>query len=90
MSARKMKEYFSSIVFSDFKFQEISREYVKKEILNFNAEKSSANGSIPVTISKQCVDVYLPFITKAINHVITNNRSDVWLLKKPKSISTNR
>ena len=90
MSARKMKEYFSSIVFSDFKFQEISREYVKKEILNFNAEKSSANGSIPVTILKQCVDVYLPFITKAINHVITNNRSDVWLLKKPKSISTNR
>ena len=85
-----MKEYFSSIVFSDFKFQEISREYVKKEILNFNAEKSSANGSIPVTILKQCVDVYLPFITKAINHVITNNRSDVWLLKKPKSISTNR
>ena len=85
-----MKESFSSIVFSDFKFQEISREYVKKEILNFNAEKSSANGSIPVTILKQCVDVYLPFITKAINHVITNNRSDVWLLKKPKSISTNR
>ena len=85
-----MKESFSSIVFSDFKFQEISREYVKKEILNFNVEKSSANGSIPVTILKQCVDLYLPFITKAINHVITNNRSDVWLLKKPKSISTNR
>ena len=29
--------------------------------------------SIPTTILKQCVDVYLLFLTKAINHAITEN-----------------
>ena len=38
-----------------------------------NVRKSSTNGSIPATILKQCVDVYLPFLTKAINHAITEN-----------------
>ena len=38
-----------------------------------NVKKSSTNGSIPATILKQYVDVYLPFLTKALNHAITEN-----------------
>ena len=36
-------------------------------------QKSSTNGSTPATILKQCVHVYLPFLTNAINHTITEN-----------------
>ena len=53
-------------------FQEVSREDVKK-IINLNVKKSSTMGSIPATILKQCLDVYLPFLIKAINHAITEN-----------------
>ena len=42
-------------------------------MINLNVKKSSTNGSIPATILKQCVDVYLLFLTKAINHAITEN-----------------
>ena len=45
----------------------VAREDVKKEIIKLNVKKSSTNGSIPATILMQCVDVYLPFLTKAIN-----------------------
>ena len=38
-----------------------------------NVNKYSTNVSIPTTILKQCVDVYLLFLTKAINHAITEN-----------------
>ena len=38
-----------------------------------NVKKYSTNGSISATILKQCVDVNLPFLTKAINHAITEN-----------------
>ena len=53
--------------------QEVSREEFKKEIINLNVKKSSTNGTIPATILTQCMDVYLPFLTKAINHAITKN-----------------
>ena len=53
-------------------FQEVSREDVKK-IINLNVKKSSTRGSIPATVLKQCLDVYLPFLIKAINHAITEN-----------------
>ena len=72
-SIKKIKESFSNIVSGDFNFQKVSREDVKKEIINLNVKKSSTNGSIPATILKQCVDEYLPFLTKAINHAITEN-----------------
>ena len=36
-------------------------------------KKSSIKGSTPATILKQCVDVYLLFLTKAINHAISKN-----------------
>ena len=42
-------------------------------MIDLNVKKSSTNGSIPATILKQCVDVYLLFLTKAINHAITEN-----------------
>ena len=61
ISIKKIKESFPNIVSGDFNFQVISREDVKKEIINLNVKKSSRNGSIPATILKQCVDVYLPF-----------------------------
>ena len=35
--------------------------------------KSSTKESIPAAILKQCVDVYLPFLTEAINHATTEN-----------------
>ena len=38
-----------------------------------NVKKSSANGFILATILKQCVDVYLPFLTKSINYAITED-----------------
>ena len=61
------------MVSGNFNFQEVSRENVKKEMINFNAKKFSANGSIPAKILKQCVHVYLSFLTKAINRAITEN-----------------
>ena len=73
VSIKKMKESFPNIVSSDFDFQEVAREDVKKEIINLNVKKSSSIGSIPATILKQCVDIYLPFLTKAINHAITKD-----------------
>ena len=38
-----------------------------------NVKKSSTKRSIPATTLKRCVDVYLPFLTKSINHAITEN-----------------
>ena len=73
VSIKKMKESFPNIVSSDFDFQEVAREDVKKEIINLNVKKSSSIGSIPATNLKQCVDIYLPFLTKAINHAITKD-----------------
>ena len=42
-------------------------------MINLNVKKCSTNGSIPATILKQYVNVYLPFLTKAINYAITEN-----------------
>ena len=38
-----------------------------------NVIKSSTKESIQAAILKQCVDVYLPFLTEAINHATTEN-----------------
>ena len=45
-------------------------EDVKKEILNLNTKKSSTSGSIPATILKQSLDIYLPYLTKSVNYTI--------------------
>ena len=43
-------------------------EDVKKEILGMSIKKSSTSGSIPATILKQSLDIYLPY---SINYTIT-------------------
>ena len=48
-------------------------EDVKKEILNLNTKKSSASGSIPATILKQSLDIYLPYLTKSVNYTINES-----------------
>ena len=73
ISIKEMKESFPNIVSGNSNFQEVSRQDVKKEIINLKVKKSSTNGSIPAIILKQCVDVYLPFLTEAINHAITED-----------------
>ena len=73
ISIKKTKESFPNIVSGNFNFQGVSREDVKKEIINLNEKKYPTNGSIPATILKQCVYVYLQFLTKAINHAITED-----------------
>ena len=45
-------------------------EDVKKEILNLNTKKSSTSGSIPATILKQSLDIYLPYLRKSVNYTI--------------------
>ena len=73
VSIKKIKQSFPNIVSGNFNLQEVAREDVKKRNNKFECKKISTNGSIPETILKQCVDVYLPFLTKAINHTITEN-----------------
>ena len=46
ISVKKIKDSFPNIVSGDFNFQEVSGEDVKKEIINLNVRKSSANGPI--------------------------------------------
>ena len=70
---KKIKWYFPNTVSGDFDFQEDSREDVKNKIINLNVKKSSTNGFIPATILNQYGDVDLPFLTKAINHTLTEN-----------------
>ena len=65
-SIKKKQESFPN--FPDFNFQEVSKKDVKKEIINLNVKKFLTNGFIPATILKQCVELYLPFLSKAINH----------------------
>ena len=47
---------------------------VKKEILNLNIEKSSTSGSIPATILKQSLDIYLPYLMKSVNYTINEDK----------------
>ena len=46
---------------------------VKSETLNLNIKKPSTKGSIPAAVLKQCVDIYLPFLTNAINKTFIDN-----------------
>ena len=55
----------------------------KSEILNLNMKKSSTKGSIPATILKQCIDIYLPFLTNAINKfILITTRKRNWKKQK--------
>ena len=68
VSITKIQECFANIEANDFNFRQVSLKEVKLEILDLNIKKSSTKGSIPATILKQCVDIYLPFLTNAINN----------------------
>ena len=74
---KKSKNLFQTIVSGDFNFLKVAREDVKKEIINLNVKKSSTKGSIPVKMLQQCMVVYLPFLTKAMNHAITENTFNI-------------
>ena len=67
VSVRKIQECFPNIKTNDFNFRQVSLKKVKSEILNLNIKKSSTKGSIPATILKQSVDIYLPFLTNAMH-----------------------
>ena len=54
-------------------FRQVSLKEVKSEILNLNIKKSSTKSSILSSILKQCVDIYLPFLTNAINKMFLDN-----------------
>ena len=64
---RKNQECFPNIEASDFNFRQVSMKEVKSEILNLNIKNSPTKGSIPAKIVKQCVYIYLPFLTNALN-----------------------
>ena len=59
VSIRKIEECFPNIEANDFNFRQVCLKEVKSEILNLNIRKSFTKGSIPATILKQCVDIYL-------------------------------
>ena len=56
-----------------FKFQFVTNNEMKKEIENLDTKKSSTSGSIPATISTQCVNAYLPHLTNSINYSIQHS-----------------
>ena len=73
ISIKKIKEFFPDINVNDFEFETVTMEDVKKEILNLNTKKSSTSGSIPATILKQSLDIYLPYLTKSVNYTINES-----------------
>ena len=73
VSIRKIQECFPNIKANDFNFRQVSLKEVKSEILNLNIKKTSTKGSIPATLLKQCVDIYLPFLTNATNKTFLDN-----------------
>ena len=56
-----------------FTFNLVSSDEIKREILNLNNKKASREGDIPVNISKDATDTYLPILTKVINSSIEQN-----------------
>ena len=71
VSIKKICEVFPEISSNNFEFTKVTEQSVKNEVLKLNTKKSSTSGSIPATILKQSVEIYLPFLTKAINLAIT-------------------
>ena len=82
ISIKMIKEFFPDISINDFKFNTVPMEHVMKEILNLNffligiqnTKKSSISGSIPATILKQSLDIYLPYLAKSVNYTINEGK----------------
>ena len=68
ISIKKIYETFPNIIPENFHFKAVSKDDVRKEIGNLNIKKLSTYGSIPASILKQCVDVYLPYLTDSVNY----------------------
>ena len=68
ISVKKIKEFYPEIVPTSFKFEPVTKDDMKNEIQNLNVKKSSTFGCIPVTILKDCIDVYLVHLTNSVNH----------------------
>ena len=73
-SIKKIKLSYPETVPDTFNFTLVSSEDVKKEIMNLNVKKSSSSKAMPVTILKQSVQIYLPFLTNCINHSFVVNK----------------
>ena len=71
VSVKKIKEFFPVNNLNDF--ETVTMEEVKK-VLNLNIKKSFTSGSIPATILKQFLDIYLPYVTKSVNYTINEGK----------------
>ena len=71
VSIKKTREVLPEISSNNFEFTKVTVQSVKNEVLKLNTKKSLTSGSILTTILKQSVEIYLPFLTKAINLAIT-------------------
>ena len=57
-----------------FCFTEFTEEEVRLEISNLSSDKASTYGSIPVSILKQSIDVFIGKLTSTINHSLASNK----------------
>ena len=74
ISIKKIKDFFPDSNLSNFDFETVSMEEVPKEVLNLNIKRSFTSGSIPATILKQSLDIYLPYVTKFVNYTINEGK----------------
>ena len=73
ISVKKIEEFFPVNNLNDFDFETVTMEEVRK-VLNLNIKKSFNSGSIPATILKQSLDIYLPYVTKSVNYTINESK----------------
>ena len=67
-----MHETLPEIIPGSFHFEKVSNDIKTKEIRSVNVKKSSGY-SILVSILRQCVDAYLPYLTVSINYSLREN-----------------
>ena len=68
VSIKKIHETFPNIIPENFHFKKVSKDDVRKKIRKLKVNKPSTYDSIPGSILKQWVDVYLPYLTDSINY----------------------
>ena len=68
ISIKEIHETFPNIISENFHLKEVSKDDVRKEMRNLNSKKLSSYGSNPVSILKQFVNAYLPYLTDATNY----------------------
>ena len=68
ISIKEIHETFPNIISENFHFKEVSKDDVRKEMRNLNVKKLSSYGSIPLSILKQFVNAYLPYLTDTTNY----------------------